>query len=70
MDFDAQESGSRASLIYRVATLRFESDGIYREPMRLGEGEVPADLLARLGVERSEARYSEEVRPHPLQEAV
>ena len=47
-----------------------ESDGIYREPMRLGEGEVPADLLARLGVERSEARYSEEVRPHPLQEAV
>lgn len=25
-----------------------ESDGVYREPMRLREGEVPADLLARL----------------------
>jgi integrase len=28
-----------------------ESDGVYREPMRLRPGEVPADLLARLGEE-------------------
>ena len=39
-----------------------ESDGIYREPMRLRKGEVPADLLARLD---GEAWDSEEGRSQP-----